>query len=670
MPAEHDATAPKFWLAVLAAFSGYVFLPHIALKFASLGTVLWLTLRAMNGRLRRDWLVTTATACFAAAFLITPVSRSLEATTWPDGPQFATVSLQVALVLAGALWLWLASPSASPVQWRWRASGGAFLALWLGVLLAFHFAAWQADTPHYGDEFFHMSSVSENHSTWRNIRWHPLLLVAAMVWMGAGFYLGRRWQGCSPTRVVLAWAAAGLAIAGALSLWCYPDLREATAEFHKRTLRYPTTQLWLATLLGAGTVESWGRGLTFSFEVLRVLPMLAVFATGLLLAGDARWRDRNCWWTVLAVAGLTSCPAMLFHGTLLYLELGTLPLLVLVLRDSRGWLFGSFARLAGRPAWWAAVSLGFMKDTGIIAAGCLWLARMITLAVAARRRPRHLTRTRLWSEARLSVALLGPGLIYLGLRALPGHRPYQPHFENLLRADLWWQAVSAWAVQFGAGLIFAVAGAVWLWWARRRAMVVLATALFLGLGLFHYCEDPLWIGYPRFNLLLFPSVLVLGWEGATWLIEHRPRAAGLIFVAVLTANLLMNPLSPGGERGPWSHAWERTYRFTECLQAIREQSPRPRILIGNMEVAYAIRLVCERIDWRPQIRQLAPQPGLGQLEDVQTTLRLAAEQGFDFVIYRHEGELPATFPPTGGNFVLFREFSSPGGGLLVFERAR
>ncbi|MEN9576167.1 MAG: hypothetical protein RL514_4022 [Verrucomicrobiota bacterium] len=522
---------------------------------------------------------------------------------------------------------------------------------------------WGADIAYGGDEHYHFKALVMNHLLGAGLLKHGWFIAAGLAWLGAGGWLAWRTAARSPALSV--WAMTGLALA-ACAPWLYPADTLADPFTQDRMLRYPGGQPWLSTWLWELTRDDWGTGILFSFEALRFTPALAVFALGLVLMQEPRWRNAPPLLPLLGALALATVPTLLYHGTLHYLELALLPLLVLLLRDGRRWLLASPERLAGTNAWWAALALGFLKDTGIIALGLLWLARAVVRAT-------FLTRRNDWSfqalraEAQVALVTLGPGVLYLLLRALHGSRPYQPHFENFVSVACWWQATRGVLEQFGCLWLPALAGAGLL--VRRRAWprLLVASTLFGGMWFFHLLEEPRWVGLARFNLLLLPAVLALAWEGLAALPPHRNLAMTTLLL-LLAGNALLSPVNRAGQRAVWGGSGERWYDYSDCVADLRKLKPDARFAIANAAHAYPISMTLQRLDWWTTPANLPVANPNDATATLRAALSLAAKGNFDFVIFRWEGTPAVPLDYQQAGYVGLREYPSRGGTLMVFVR--
>jgi hypothetical protein len=317
--------------------------------------------------------------------------------------------------------------------------------------------------------------------------------------------------------------------------------------------------------------------------------------------------------------------------------------------------------------------IGFTKDTAIAAVGLLWLTRLaVRWARRWRKRRRTAKRPVLNAdEITLGFGVLGPGLLYLSFRQLQDYRPYQLHLENLASGAAWVEALGSVLVQFGAIWVLALAGAACLLRRRRPIGLVLGGVLFIGLGALHFLEDPQWIGFPRFNLLLLPPVLWLAWEGLTRLQQRNRWWAGVCALALAGVNLLSSPLDSRGGRAAWGNTPERWYDFTSCLRDIQRQSSDCTLALGNMEYHYALSLVTDRMSWRPRYSISYPPPeGMSGFPALAAMLDVAAQRSADYVIYRTESPIPLPDRAVVGSYEKVRDYPGRTGGLLLFRRSK
>lgn len=653
-----------WWLA--AASAAFVLWPGSIPKFFFLGAGLWLACRVFQPRALTVGCVGVAASLYSTTFLLTPVCAS-QALRSPGASAVASPLVQLALLVFGCVWVHLTCVSAPPVLQRVAALRWRFALLWPLLLIGAFYLPWTADIAYGGDEHYHLKAVVVSRVEGTELLGHGWFTALLLTWLGTGGWLARRAGDLkSPSDApgtTGTWAIAGLALA-ACAPWLLSGSMMQDPFNQDRMLRYPGSQPWLSAWLWELTRGNGGRDILFGFEVLRFTPVLAVFILGLVLTQEKPWRKAPPVLPLLGALAVATLPTLLYHGTLLYLELALLPLLVLLVREGRRWLLASPERLAGSNAWWAALALGFLKDTGIIAVGILWLARAVV-------RGTFLTRRSEWSgravlaEARVVFVTLGPGVLYLLLRSLHGSRPYQPHFENFVSSAMWLQATRGVLEQFGFLWLPALAG-VWLL-ARRRAWAQLLAAgvLFCGMGLFHLLEEPRWVGLARFNLLLLPAVLVLAWVGLGALLNRR-TASMVALLFLMAGNILLSPVDRTGQRAVWGGSGERWYDYTDCLSDLRKLKPDARLAIANVAHSYGIGMTLQRLDWWAEIANLPVTNPSDALATLRDSLASGARGRFDFIIFRWETAPPIAQDFQQSGYVRLRDYPSSGGALTVF----
>ncbi len=667
-----SADLPRLLGVGLAAIVTFVFIPWVSVKFvaASLGLLI-LSRLLRSCPVSMGWGMSLC-ALYGCGFLLNPLCGASYLRLPSLGPISSALFWQLGLLVLGVIWIWLARPGwAFALRSATRPEIGmlSLAACWALLLVGFHWAPWGADIPYAGDEHYHMGSALVFGALGR-------LILDQAIWPILGFGLAAAWVGTAIRRGkrvrTEGWAIVGLVLLGIAAFAAYPAPQDQPEDLSIRAIRYPALQPWLSAIFASASAETWLRDLAPSFALLRLLPMIGLFWLGWCLLRASSERGLSWSVQVALVAGLLSGPLFLYYGSVLYLEIPMLPLMSWVLLKSRRWILGNADQVSSRSFTLALITLSFLKDTGIIAALLFCTARWVCQAWYWGRSVRRRGGGFSWfpAEIRLAVVVLGPGILYLLLRAIQNPRPYRLHWQNLLQGELYGRS----AVELGMQLGWVLVPALWGLWVscRSRGWPLAWTAAVVsgGIWLFHFLDDPQWIGYSRFHLMLLPSVVILAWKalagcsatGRKWV---PLTGAGML----LLSNLLMSPVERSGARVPWRCSPERWYPYSVSLEQVGKLDPQARVVLANMSSAYATALIRDRLSWRPDsFVQWAPTAEIPS-DSLRHALRRAREEKFSFLFWRWDGSAPAVFQESMEGFVLIHRAVSPGGDLWIWRRS-
>lgn len=597
-------------VAIGLGMAGFVLAPWPEVKFLCLVPHVWMT--CVSTARWADFRAIVFTSAFAAAFLLNPMWL-----LWARHTGLPAHLVAAALAGLGAAWLACGRGSAAPGRVGRLVSSPLHVGVWAVILLLVFRASWHSDLAYGGDENYHFTTAQMARLLFSNtLLWLPVTLL-----LGGGLFLR--------TGRSAGWGLLLLALA--VPFLVPPELLD-NPDLSARIVRYPAAQAWISGGLSAFCAESWD---TFSFvsgPVARMLPMAALLLLGLM--------PRRSWISLAAVA---TVPNLLYHGTILYLEIPLVVLACLVLADGRHVLADDPDQLRARWSWPALVLLGFTKETAL----------PLLLATVGLR---LLWRRRLRGEATVIAAVLGPALLYLALRAPFGGRQYVPQPAHWIDPALWAASLRGLLLQAGPILVAALIGAVVLAWRRRWADLALAVVLAAAAQAFLLADRHVeTIGTARFQLLLLPPILVLAWAGM------RGWLGMLLAGAIVAANLWMSPVElTTGRRADFSGVGERWYPFRACFEEIRRLDPNARLLLGNMTSEYGAAIVTAQMRWEPGELAQDSRPGLAE------ALREGRARGFSFVVYRYDGVAPAP-PPEAEGFVFVSTFEGRTGGLLLWR---
>jgi len=322
--------------------------------------------------------------------------------------------------------------------------------------------------------------------------------------------------------------------------------------------------------------------------------------------------------------------------------------------------------------------MGLTTDVGGVALLLLYSARLINLTrIYISNRANSDRRGVLFNEIWLAAQLTIPAFIFLTVRLyaqqtqsqlLSGVAPYTGATSNLFDPHLWWINLMQMARQFGL-LLPVAAGGFWLCLKGPRASVaVLSLVLLIGLGGLYITYVPETVGMARHNLMLLPPLIVPAWEALT-ASRKRRSLFGLLIGLLLAANLLMNRVTPDGDRLPWPGMGEQWYQYRAAFEAVKQADPQARLALLNMTHGYAHWWLEQSLGWRPiSIVQYRPPAPHNQLQNLGLSLGFAAQNGDNFAIYRQEQNQPEIPQLQTLGFREVARYESRSGVLILYKR--
>ncbi|MGB9601331.1 MAG: hypothetical protein ACPMAG_00920 [Limisphaerales bacterium] len=548
-----------------------------------------------------------------------------------------------------------------------------FLLLIVSLIALIFSTSLNVDFSYGGDEHYHAISIEICQLLLVNLVKNPLVIIFIIA-ATALFVFFKMSRIRLATLAIISLFLAGFAISVVMFADGFND-----SLIYERSLRYPILEPWLSAFLGSTSFECWGNSMPPPIGVMRLLPLISIcfFALILFINGAKILKKRTL--SLLFTIGICLTPIMLYQAPLLYLEMPIVTLLATILLDYYRFLGTPPQKLYKTYSFKCAVLLPFLKESGFAIALFLCLTRFLLRLKRNKVRLTNKFGLRLvLDEIPVWIAIFVPGVVYLVLRNLCGYRPYNLHIENLVKLDLWVEALTQLLYQFGALLGLAIIGVIFVF-RKRRYLFILSMFVVAGLWFYHFFEDPKWVGLARFNLIFIPIFSILAFYGLHLLKNFFPVKLSyvtyLIILLLVIANAFMSPIDFQGSRADWGKSGERWYNWTKCLSDIKSANNGGQILIGNMPFPYGVGLILERICWQTQVKQIKPFDENEQ-QNLLKTLEYAEKEGFEFIIYRYEKPLAnpdvrtmltANFP---NRFELFNQYPSRVGGLVVFRSVR
>lgn len=658
----------------------YIFSPIITAKFLAISLLFIQVIRKVEWQTFDIFDILTFSIIYILSFLLTPVAQAVG--NHINLTQFQINLMNFGLTITGVLWILIGFQfhfsrdkvkySVPPVSNNFQIINIFLLLIIFLVALIFN-TSLNIDFSYGGDEHYHAISIEICQILLVNLVKNPLTLIFIIA-ATSSFMFFKQFRIRLATLAIIFLFFIGLAI----------SIVTFSSEFkdpliYERSLRYPVLEPWLSAVLGAVCFEFWCNSMASPVGVMRLLPLISICFFALILFINCAKILKSNTLALLFTTAICTAPIMLYQAPLLYLEMPIVALIAIIVMDSRRFLGAPSRKLYRTYSFKCAVLLPFLKESGFAIVLFLLVTRfLLSIKKSKVTSPDKTVSRTVLNEIPVWIAVFTPGITYLVLRSLCGYRPYDFHLENFVKLDLWIEGLTQMLNQFGALLGLAFIGLFYTF-RNKRYLFVLSLFLLAGLWFYHFFEEPKWIGLARFNLLFIPVFSLLAIYGFHLLrncfIKILNYVPYLIISFLFIANALMSPIDFQGGRADWGKSGERWYNWTKCLSEIKSANQDASILIGNMSFPYGIGLIFERICWQTQVKQIKPFDE-DERQNLLKTLEYAEKEGFEFVIYRYEKPIGNLEVKTmlgtnySNRFILFNQYPSRAGGLVLFRRMR
>ncbi len=587
-------------------------------------------------RLDRPLIAAAAFSFFSVAFVATPYWM------FSDSRAERIVFLLVTILL-GLLWTRL---TANELHLRGDPKAWISAAILLLLVGALNFRALTAAIPWRGDESAHIAAAL------RLAQMVPLALVIAGVAVFA-LVLYVSWR-----KPRLALPACALLVAGCIAVYL---LRQPPLA--KGILRYPFVSRWFHALLPAllGPLIGIHREILF-----RLVPLVSAVILSWKFARTVS--PRNLFAGLVLGLAAATIPVVFYYSSLLYLEMPAVVLMFLVCLDVEPLLSLGFDELTQRPAWYALILIGFIKETTVPFLLCFVAYRIVVQFRAPGRRASWKRRVR--DELFMALGTLLPLFYYLFFRTYFGNpREFSFTPANLLDLHALSVTLLSHLQQFGLVYLLFVGGVVLLFRGRQHRSAVFLLLVFVAVPAFHLLDTVKYAGYSRFNLFLLPAVLA----GAAVFVRfiaakkrwYLPALTGLI----IATNLALTPVNLDGTRKPsWGYPGESYYPFPDALSWLKDHGRPARIVFAGLGFDYYFDFYFDRMGWHPEY-----EPFMDFREDdpasFDRAIQFASERGSTCVVAIVEENPP--HPPELGDAVRqwkLKVFRNLAHSLLVYTR--
>jgi hypothetical protein len=645
-----------------------VFLPWAWVKVLGCCAVI-LSLRAVSS-LSRNQVAAMLGLLFAVAYLFTPYWLiPVDAKRHAMGPMFGNAAPQVIwaamLLLLGAAWAWGSSGEVfrPAVKDSDRTGLGLAAPAVLAVfVLAISYTSLYYSMPVQGDEEWHFWRL-------RNLYMglSPLFSESNLIFTIAGAAAAAAFLGLFRHPAVHIRVFIICTVAVGLALWQGFLNGKGMAYL---MLRYPFASCWLQQI---GPV--WPQSL-FDEGAYRVLPMVSVFVIGYFVIWAMRGGGTMVLPAMVAGAAAVTVPNIYYHASPLYLEMPAVALAMIALYYIERLVTDDPDMVRTCPGWYALLAAGFIKETFFAILVAVIVLRVgVRATMVIRRTEKRPLDTLI--EAMIVACMAAPLGVYLFFRLFFGDvRLYNPHLANLTNPTYYVIAFEAVWSQYGLLLPLAIGGFAVAWHQGKRLLPLSLAGVFLADFLFHFMDNPTYIGMARFNLMLFAPLAVLAiqvllWAGARW--KHAIVGIAAVWMVV---NIAMSPVALGGERKPYwmsrdTLSCDFYFPKAEAVSWLKEHRPGVPLAVAGAYVDTKIFWYYNKLGYSQQTAVIEAKPELPPMGNLRRAIAAAASSDIPIVLYFRmtPGTQLTDEERVVGDYLAVQEFRNKYLEIVLYEKA-
>ncbi len=521
-----------------------------------------------------------------------------------------------------------------------------------------------SDLPWRGDEDYHVTKTLD---LFGKVPWYAYVSILA-AWCVV-IWLARR-------KPHLAATIGGILTAGMLIL--YPGSKLFA------NIRYPFISYWGFTL--PLELLSWING-PYHEILFRIIPFLSAVALAWLFQRHVV--SKGVGLKILWALAVAVMPLVFYYSSILYLELPAVFLMTLACLNAETLVKKNFSEVKQNPGWYGLILAGFIKET-ILPFTFAFIAFRLFFAVKrlVQNENHHQDsgdfgflnlggRTQfILGELSFIFVTLLPNVYYLVYRwFFPASRSYGMDWSNLFNnfSD-YIVIVQSWVEQFGLFLLLFIAGCVILIKQKKFSTAFLYVALFLGYSVFFHLDKEQYLGYSRFNLLLFPPLAA----GAAVLVKsivQKSRTYGaLLAVVVIASSLLLSPIHRDGSKVPYwgNHLTDTSEHYFPVEEAIRYIMDGPNAkgstLFAGVKYGYSYPFYQKKLDWQPErVNVFITSEEFDDATNLNKALILAEQEGYEFIIFFVQDRVSPQLP-RDSQFRELNTFSNMGHTIVLYAR--
>jgi hypothetical protein len=609
-------------------------------------------MKAKSIGLPRMLVIVILAAIYSLGFIITPYW--MRAKTTPE-----MVLVLVCTIAIGAIWVVFSAKDLviqlKPIHW------GFFLILLAGLVLL-NIRLLTVNLPWRGDEDIHITRTLALAST-----------TAGLIELVFGFVL--------LVTLALAWKKSKWAVlpgiaflAGVIAYYLAKNpLSGITTSI---LLRYPYINYWFFAIAPMAAMAVKTNPYQEAF--FRIVPFLCTFL--LVWVFQSFLSGSKTYLNILWGLAAATIPLVYYYSSILYLELPTVVLMLVVCLNIRSLLKDDFQAIRQNPAWYALILVGFIKETTLpfligfigwrlivqVAQGRISLGKL------------KLSLRNLWEEARIALALLLPIVFFLFLRGRLSQqsREFSFHLANLGKPVVYATIFKSFYQQFGLlpGLLFVGSCIFLVFFKKEYSQTGFFISLVFLYPLFFAVDTLIYTGYSRFNLFVLPAVLA----GVAILIRelmmYKKIIAAIAACAILVVNFWTSPVNLDGSKKPlWGNyltdTSEHYYPYRAALEWLKTNNGQNPILFAGMYYPYDFDFYFGQLDWKPiYFPELMAKYLYSNSLNLSQAVAEADTDQINIILFQVLGNNKTAVIPVVGSFHEEKTFINEAHVLVVYRR--
>ena len=340
-------------------------------------------------------------------------------------------------------------------------------------------------------------------------------------------------------------------------------------------------------------------------------------------------------------------PLVYYYSSVVYLEMPAVVLMMIVCFQMESLLNDDFQKLKQQPAWYALITLGFIKETTLLFL-LLFMIFRITNQICLTSRFKKNFLSNGFRELLIGLCTLLPVFIYLLYRSYYGtSRNTSFEISNLMRFEIYPVILRSFFDQFGFFFILFAAGCLLL--AKKRQILTLTFSLstIVAYSLFYGMENTIYSGYSRFNLFILPLIIFISKEFLYALRHKKILVCSLLLIAIIF-NIRLSPIHMDGTRIPlWGNylvdTSEHYYPYPETIQWLKKNHKSKKILFSGMNYPYFFSFYFNKFEWAPPSNMLKSNYRDDEKTSLLKALESADASNYDIVIFQlRNNKMPKT----------------------------